>query len=324
MKAVTVTEFGPPESFSFLDTPVPMTAPDQILIDVKAAGISYVDVLVAQGKYQVQPPLPYIPGTEFTGVVAGIGAEVRGFAIGDRVVAGAMGGAYAEHCAVPASTAVKMPEEMSFEHGSVFRVSYNTAYYALVQRADLKPGETVLVLGAGGAIGSACIQVAKAFDARVIASASSQEKRDLALHCGADEAIDSHADDWRDQVKALTNNRGVNIVADPVGGEFTERAFRSLAWKGRHLVIGYAAGTIPSLPVNLALLKGSALVGVDLRQFGIYEPDLLQDNLYRLFDLYRDGKVTPPIFETRPLADYKKAMRTVVDGTAMGRVVLTN
>jgi NADPH2:quinone reductase len=324
MKAITVTEFGPPETFDYLDVPVPGIAPDEILIDVKAAGISFVDLLVAQGKYQVKPPLPYVPGTEFAGVVSKIGSEVRDFASGDRVVAGAMGGAYADRCAVPATMAVKMPDAMSFEHGSVFRVSYNTACYAMVQRAAVQPGETVLVLGAGGAIGTACIQMAKALGARVIASASTSEKRHLALSCGADDAVDSKAENWRDQIKVLTGNRGADVVADPVGGDETERAFRSLGWKGRHLVVGYAAGSIPKLPVNLALLKGASLVGVDLRQFGIFEPELYRENLLRLFDLYIKGQVTPPISATHPMGNFRAAMTSVIDGSAVGRVVLTN
>lgn len=325
MRAVTVTEFGPPDTFRYLDAPEPEAGPGQLLLRVRAAGISYVDLLVAQGRYQVKPPLPYVPGTEFAGEVAAVGDGVSGFAPGDRVVAGNMGGAYADFCAVPATAAVKMPDGMSFEHGSVFRVSYGTAYYALVQRAATEPGETVLVLGAAGAIGTACIQMAKALGARVIASASSEAKRALALQCGADQAIDTHAEDWRDQVKALTGGKGVNIVVDPVGGDFTERAFRSLGWKGRHLVIGYAAGSIPKLPVNLALLKGSALVGVDYRQFGVFEPELLNENLTRLFALYSEGRVTPPVHATHPMADFAKAMGTVIDGSATGgRVVLVN
>ena len=324
MKAITVNTFGPPETFSYAEVPAPEIGADDLLVEVRAAGISFVDLLVAQGRYQVQPPLPYVPGTEFAGVVRAVGKDVEGFEAGDRVVAGAMGGAYADQCGVPASMAVKMPDAMTFEHGSVFRVSYATAYYALVQRGQVEAAETVLVMGAGGAIGTACIQVAKALGARVIASASSNAKRDLARSCGADETIDSRAADWRDQVKALTGGRGANVVVDPVGGDETERAFRSLGWKGRHLVIGYAAGSIPKLPVNLALLKGSALVGVDVRQFGIFEPDLYRENLIALFRMYEAGDAVPPVFASHPMSEFKAAMQSVIDGSAVGRVVLTN
>lgn len=324
MKAITVTEYGPPEGFVVADIAAPVPGPDDLLIDVRAAGISFVDMLVAQGNYQVKPPLPYVPGTEFSGVVVEIGSNVEGFREGDRVLSGAMGGAYADQCVVPAISAVKMPDTMTFEHGSVFRVSYATACYALVQRGQVQGGETVLVLGAGGAVGTACVQMAKALGARVIGSASTEAKRALATRCGADETIDSGAEDWRDLVKALTSGKGVDVVVDPVGGEETERAFRSLGWKGRHLVIGYAAGSIPRLPVNLALLKGAALVGVDVRQFGIFEPDLYRENLIRLAGLYEAGKTVPPVFATHSMTDFQPAMRSVIDGTAIGRVVLTN
>lgn len=322
MKAVTAHEFGLPETFVIEDHPKAALGPDDVRIDVRAAGISFIDLLFAQGKYQVKPPLPYIPGTEFAGEVSEVGSDVTGFAAGDRVLAQQMGGAYAESCVVPAGIVRRMPDDMSFAHGAVFRVSYSTAYYALVQRAELKPGETVLVLGAAGAVGTACVQVAKALGAKVIASASTEAKRKLALECGADHAIETGAADWRDQIKALTEKRGVDVVFDPVGGDLTELAFRSLAWKGRHLVIGYAEGTIPSLPVNLALLKGAALVGVDVRQFAIFEGDLHDRNLDALFEMYAAGKITPPIAATYPMADFVTAMRASMDGTAVGRVVL--
>lgn len=324
MKAITVSEYGPPEGFSYTDVPSPEPGADELLIEVRAAGISFVDMLVAQGNYQVRPPLPYIPGTEFSGVVVGMGSDVSGFREGDRVLSGAMGGAYADRCAVPAVAAIRMPDAMTFEHGSVFRVSYATAYYALVHRGEVQPGETVLVLGAGGAVGAACVQVARSLGARVIASASREDKRQLALACGASEAIDSRAEDWRDQVKALTGGKGADVVVDPVGGDETERAFRSLGWRGRHLVIGYAAGSIPKLPVNLALLKGAALVGVDVRQFGIFEPELYRQTLMELAKLYEAGEVIPPVFATHPMAGFLPAMRSVIDGSAVGRVVLTN
>ncbi|MFN3232286.1 MAG: NADPH:quinone oxidoreductase family protein [Alphaproteobacteria bacterium] len=322
MRAITVNEYGPPETFVIQEHPDSPLKPDDVRIEVRGAGISFIDLLLAQGKYQVQPPLPYIPGTEFAGVVEQAG-EASALRAGDRVLSGAMGGGYGETCVVPSAAVRKMPHGMSFDHGAVFRVSYGTAYYALVQRAGLKPDETVLVLGAAGAVGTACVQVAKALGATVIASASTEAKRALARECGADHVIETGAADWRDQIKALTDGGGVDVVFDPVGGDLTELAFRSLAWKGRHLVIGYAQGTIPSLPVNLALLKGASLVGVDVRQFGLYEADLYDRNMDALFHLYTDGKINPPIAATYPLDDFRTAMRAVMDGTAVGRVVLT-
>ena len=321
MKAVVVDEFGPPEKFHFKEVPIPTPGPEDILVEVHAAGISFVDVLVAQGLYQIKPPLPFIPGAEFSGTIHAVGSNVKRFKEGDRVMAAAMGGAYAEFACVPSVAATPMPDFMSFADGSVFRVSYTTAYYALVQRGGLKPKETVLVLGAGGAVGSAAVQVAAALGARVIGSASSEAKRDLARKCGAVETIDTNAPDWRDQIKAMTDKKGVDIVVDPVGGEITERAFRSLAWKGRHLVIGYAAGSIPSLPVNLALLKGASLVGVDLRQFAALEPQSNRDNLEALLNLYAGQKIAPIIGKTYALADCGIALREVIDSVNPGRVI---
>ena len=323
MKAVVVSEFGPPDRYALEDTPTPAPKPGEVAIAVKAAGISFVDMLVAQGKYQIQPPLPFVPGTELAGIVSAVGDGVSAVKPGDRVAANTLGGAYAETCCCPAGAVAKMPEGMSFEHGAVFGISYSTAYYAMKQRAQLQPGETMLALGAAGAIGTACVQVAKAFGARVIASASTEAKRALARDCGADEAIDSGAEDWRAQIKALTGGKGVDVIADPVGGSITEKAFRSLAWKGRHLVLGYAEGAIPALPVNLALLKGSALVGVDFRQFNGIEPEASRQNLAALFELYAKGAVTPPIAAARPLAEFKAAMQDVIDQKHVGRVVLT-
>lgn len=323
VRAVTAHSFGEPESFVLEEMAQVSLKPNEVRISIKAAGVSFVDVLMAQGKYQLQPPLPYIPGTEFSGIVSETGSEVKTLVVGDKIFGGGMGGGHAEECILPEQMAKKMPDAMTFEEGAVFRVSYVTIYHALVQRGNLQAGETVLVLGAGGAIGIAAIQMAKAMGARVIASASTQAKRNLALQCGADHAIDTGADDWRDQIKALTDKKGVDVVVDPVGGSLTEKAFRSLAWKGRHLVIGFAEGTIPALPINLALLKGAALVGVDIRQFGIFEPDVSEKNLEEVFKLYNKGKLKPPITKTYALENFVEAMNTVFKGEVAGRVVIT-
>jgi NADPH2:quinone reductase len=210
---------------------------------------------------------------------------------------------------------------MTFEEASVFRVSYATAYHALVQRGRLEPGETVLVLGAGGAVGAASVQVAKALGARVIASASTAAKRGLAREMGADATLETGAADWRDQIKAMTDGRGVDIVVDPVGGEATEPAFRSLAWKGRHLVIGFAAG-LARLPTNLPLLKGADLVGVDMRQFAEREPALARENQLKLLELYADGALRPHIAHAFPLERFAEAMTAARDGSAAGRIVV--
>ncbi len=323
MKAVVVENFDLPDTFNLQDITLTAIKPKQVLLDVKTAGVSLIDVLVAQGKYQVKPPLPYIPGTEFAGVVSAVGSDVTELQVGDRVLSGSMGGGYAEQTIVDAQSAIKIPAAMPFNEAAVFRVSYLTAYHALVQRASLRGGEVVLVLGAAGAIGSAAIQIAKALDAKVIASASSQGKREYAKTQGADWVVDSNAEDWREQIKTLTGGQGIDVVVDPVGGAFTEKAFRSLGWNGRHLVIGFAAGDIPKLPINLALLKGASLIGVDVRQLGIFEPHLVEESMAALFALYETGKIAPVVDQVVPLSEFRKALNHRISGDALGAIVLT-
>jgi NADPH2:quinone reductase len=322
MRAVIAREFGAPESYAIEELPTPQPGPGEVRIAVRRAGISFVDVLMAAGRYQVKPPLPYIPGTELAGVVDAVGEGVTRLKIGDRVSGGGMGGSMGEMAIVPASGPLKLPHAMSFDEASVFRVSYATAYYALVQRGELKAGETVLVLGAGGAVGVAAIQVAKALGARVIGAASSEAKRALALRAGADAAVDNRAADYRDRLKALTDNKGVDVVVDPVGGPATEPAFRALAWKGRHLVIGFAAGEIPKLPVNLALLKGADLRGVDIRQFGIFEPEQSAKNVDAVVELHARGLLRPQIARTYPFEQFAEAMQAAASGEVAGRIIL--
>jgi len=320
MRAVVAREFGPPGSFLLEERSLPDPGPGEVRIGIRAAGVSFVDVLVATGQYQLKLPLPFTPGSEFAGMVAAVGPDA-GLAIGDRVCASAFGGALAEAAVVPARACVRIPDAMSFEEAAVFRVSYATAYHGLVQRGRLRPGETVLVLGAGGAVGAASVQVAKALAARVIGSASTEAKRALALEMGADEVVDSGAAHWRDRIKALTGGRGVDVVVDPVGGAASEPAFRALAWEGRHLVIGFVAG-IPKLAANLPLRKGAAIVGVDIRQFGERQPALAAENLARLFDLYGEGRLRPKIGLRLPLERFAEAMEAAAAGAGGGRIVL--
>lgn len=322
VKAVVARDFGSPDSMSLERRPLPEPGPGEVRVAVKAVGVSFVDVLIAAGRYQVKPPLPYVPGTECAGVVDKVGAGVAHVRPGDRVIAGGYGGGLAEYSVYPAEGVRPAPGGMDFAEAAVFRVSYTTAYYALAGRAALEADETVLVLGAGGAVGVAAIQVARALGGRVIASASTEAKRTLALACGAQAALDSRAADWRDQVKALTEGKGVDVVVDPVGGSATEPAFRSLAWKGRHLVIGFAEGQIPQLPVNLALLKGASLVGVDIRGFGIREPEHYAANLQTLYQWHAAGKLKPAIAARYRLEDYQEAMRMAQSGATAGRVVI--
>jgi NADPH2:quinone reductase len=322
MKAVRAEALGPPETYRLVETPSRPPGPGEARIGVHFAGVSFVDVLTAAGGYQVKPPTPFTPGSEFSGIVLEVGAEVRSLAPGERVAASAFGGVFAEEITIPASVAVRLPDGFGLAEASVSRSSYLTACYALGRVAKVQPGETVLVLGAGGAVGAAAVQLTRHYGAIPIASASSPDKRALALACGAAAAVDSGAADWRDQVKAAAGGKGVDVVVDPVGGAGTERAFRSLAWKGRHLVIGFSAGEIPRLPVNLALLKGAALMGVDTRQFGMHEPAAMREVAEEVAALTAAGVVRPPIARVFPLEAYADAMRLAAAGTAAGRVLI--
>ncbi|GAA0864515.1 NADPH:quinone oxidoreductase family protein [Sphingopyxis soli] len=321
-RAVMADELGPPDAYRLVDHDPGPPSPTQVRISVKASGISFVDVLTAAGGYQVKPPVPYIPGSECAGVVDATGDEVRDFAVGDRVVASGWGGMFASAVNLPARTVRRMPQALSFEEAAVFPVSYATAWHALVDRGRLQAGETLLVLGAGGATGYAAVQIGKYLGARVIGSASSEHKRALAAAGGADVVIDARGGDWRDQVKAANGGQGVDVVFDPVGGEATDPAFRSLAWNGRHLVIGFPAG-IASLRTNLPLLKGASLIGVDIRQFGIFEPEKSAANRDTVFGLAAEGKLRPAIARSYALADFQAAMADAAAGKSAGRIVLT-
>jgi NADPH2:quinone reductase len=321
-RAVRSDELGPPENYALVDHDPGPPSPTQVSISIRAAGISFVDVLTANGGYQVKPPVPFIPGSECAGVVTAVGADVTGLAVGDKVVGSGWGGMFAEAVNLPARTVRKMPEALSFAEAAVFPVSYATAWHALVDRGNLKPGETLLVLGAGGATGYAAVQVGKHLGAHVIGSASSEAKRALAVAGGADAVIDARGADWRDQVKAANGGKGVDVVFDPVGGDATDPAFRSLAWNGRHLVIGFPGG-IAALRTNLPLLKGASLIGVDIRQFGIFEPEKSEANRDTLFALAARGGLRPAIAQTYKLEDFRAAMGDAAAGTSAGRIVLT-
>jgi NADPH2:quinone reductase len=321
-RALLAHDFGTPESFALEPHDPGAPGPGEVRIRIHAAGVAFVDVLVAAGKYQVKPPLPLIPGSECAGVIEAVGEGVPASRVGERIMACGFGFAFAEAAVIPAKLALPIPNSMGFAEAAVFQVSYVTAYYALLQRAALQPGETLLVLGAAGAVGLAAIELGKALGATVIASASSLEKRDLALATGADAVLDSRAPTWRDDVKALTGGKGVNVVVDPVGGALTELAFRSLAWGGRQVVVGFASGEIPKLPTNLVLLKGAALLGVEVRLFGINEPETAAANLRALFALYAEDKLHPPIAQTYAFEEFAPAMTRVAKGDSAGRIVL--
>lgn len=320
-RAVIGKEFGPPEAYTLGELPAREVGSHEVRVSIRAAGISFVDVLTAQGQYQVKPPLPFCPGSEAAGIVVETGSEVCALSAGDRVAFSSWGGMFAEEAVVPKSSVQPLPAGMDFAEAATFPVSYATAWHALTDRGKLQSGETLLVLGAGGATGYAAVQVGKYLGARVIASASSEAKRELALHGGADAIVEARADDWREQVKAANNGKGVDVVFDPVGGDGTDSAFRSLGWGGRHLVIGFPGG-IASLRTNLPLLKGASLVGVDIRQFGENEPQRASENRQKIFELANQGILRPKIAKRFPLERFREAMEEAAAGQCAGRIVL--
>ncbi|HEY5646926.1 MAG TPA: NADPH:quinone oxidoreductase family protein [Pseudomonadales bacterium] len=323
MRAVIGDELGSPDHYVLKDVDVPEPGANDLQVRVLVSGMGYVDALVSRGLYQVKPPVPYCPGLEFAGTVSAVGERVQGFAVGDRVAVSAFGGGLAEYAVAPAAAAQRIPERLDLHVAAGFIVNYVTAWHGLIDRGALQPGETVLVLGAAGGTGIAAVQVARMAGARVIAGASTDTKRRYALEHGAHESIDYTQSDWRQTLKTLTDNRGVDVVFDPVGGDLLEPAFRSLAWRGRHLVIGFAGGPIPALPVNLALLKGSALVGVDYRQFGsVFEQQAAAEIRRKLFSAVERGDLQPPRGMSFPLERFREAMELAASRDGLGKTIV--
>ena len=320
-RAIIGQAFGPPEVYKLEPFEPAPVGPGQIRVAVKAIGISYVDVLTAMGKYQVTPPLPFIPGSECAGVVEQVGEGVSHLAVGDQVMGSSFGGIFATENTFRASSFNRLPGALTLEQGAVFPPSYLTATHALTDRGRLQAGETLLVLGAGGATGIAAIQVGKALGARVIASASSEDKRAACLAAGADAAIDTRSQAWRDDLKAANEGKPVDVVFDPVGGDMTDPAFRSLGYDGRYLVIGFTGG-ISALKTNLPLVKTASLVGVQLRVFGEREPEKMARTQARMRELAEAGVLQPVIGKTYALEDYAAAMQDAFDGKTAGRIVM--
>ena len=324
MKAIVCKEFAPWESLAYEEVPDPVVGKGQVLVDVKAAGINFPDMLMVEGKYQVKPPTPFIPGAEVAGVVAEVGEGVSRFAVGDRVFGPVQIGAFAERVAQSEHAFFPMGESMSFEQAAGLALAYGTSYYALKQRAQLQPGETVLVLGAAGGVGIATVQLAKAMGAKVIAAASSDEKLEFAAQAGADEGINYSTEDLKQRTKELTGGKGANVVYDPVGGDYSEQAFRATAWDGRFLVIGFASGPIPKMPLNLALLKGSSLIGVFWGSWAAQFPDENRENLEEMVAMIDAGDFSPVVSETHDMENFADAFGAIAERRAKGKVVLTN
>jgi NADPH2:quinone reductase len=302
--------------------PDPKAGPGEVVVDVKATALNFPDVLMIKGLYQTRPPVPFVTGMELAGVVREVGAGVTRFRPGDRVVSYAGFGAAAEGAALKEGIVLPMPRNVDFATASGLCVTYFTSYHALKQRAELAPGETVLVLGAGGGVGTTAVELAKVMGAKVIAAASSDAKLELARHFGADHLVNYATEDLRGRLKEITGGAGVDVVYDPVGGAYTEPALRNLAWKGRYLVIGFAAGEIPKLPANLVLLKGSALVGVFWGSFAQREPQLQQQNAREIWDMIESGRLRPTVGERFRLEDYARAFAALENRSARGKVVL--
>jgi NADPH2:quinone reductase len=323
MKAVVCKQHGPPESLVYEDLPSPKPGAGEVVISVKAASVNFPDVLIIQNKYQFKPPLPFSPGSELAGVVKEVGSDVTAFRPGDRVMAFTTYGAFAEEVKTEAGRLLPLPEKMDFVTGAAFVLTYGTSDHALRDRAALKEGETLLVLGAAGGVGLAAIEIAKALGARVIACASSDEKLAVCRQHGADEGINYASEDLRERIKVLTEGRGIDVVYDAVGGPYSEPAFRSLAWRGRLLVVGFAAGDIPKLPLNLPLLKGASVVGVFWGDFARREPKAFAASMQQLGRWYAEGRLKPHVSQTLPLARAADAIKLLASRQAKGKVVVT-
>lgn len=322
MKAVLCKEWGLPETLVVEDVPSPVAGPGEVLIEVHAAGVNFPDTLIIQKKYQYQPDLPFSPGGEVAGVVKAVGEGVSAWKPGDRVLASSTWGGYAQEIVVKAERAMPIPEGMDFVTASAYVLAYGTSLHALKDRAKLAAGETLLVLGAAGGVGISAIEIAKAMGARVIACASSEDKLALCRERGADETINYATEDLRERIKALTGGKGPDVIYDPVGGPYTEPAFRSIAWEGRHLVVGFAAGEIPKLPLNLTLLKSASVVGVFWGAFLQRDPAVTRQHLRDLFELYTSGKVKPPVTKTYRLEEAAQALRDVMERRVKGKVAI--
>ncbi|MGO1461409.1 MAG: NADPH:quinone oxidoreductase family protein [Marinobacter sp.] len=322
MKAILCKEYGPAETLVIEDVPSPEAKGRGVKVRVKAAGLNFPDTLIIEGKYQLKPTMPFSPGGEMAGEIIAVGDKVTRFKVGDRV-AGLTGyGAFAEEVIVPEHNLLPIPEGMSDEKGAAFTMVYATSYYALKQRANIQPGESLLVLGASGGVGLATVELGKAMGAHVIAAASSAEKLEVAKAAGADELINYTEEPLKDAVKRLTHSKGVDVVYDPVGGDFTEQALRAMAWNGRHLIVGFAAGDIPKIPANIALLKGCSVIGVFWGSFTQREPETSAQNMMELMKLYAEGKIDPQVSEVFEFEDYVKALGALTERRATGKVVL--
>jgi NADPH2:quinone reductase len=322
MKAILCTHYGPPSELELADVPDPQPRAGEAVVAIKAAALNFFDNLLIAGKYQVKPPFPFSPASEFSGVVHSLGSDVADLAVGDRVMGWLGHGAARERVAVPATQLVKIPDALDFDRAAGLSVIYGTSYYALKDRAQLKAGETLAVLGASGGVGLAAMELGKLMGARVIACASSDEKLAFARQHGADETVNYARDNLRDGLRTLTGGEGVDVVYDPVGGPYAEPALRALAWAGRFLVIGFAAGEIPKIPLNLTLLKSCDVRGVFWGAWTAREPEAHRANVRQLVAWAAEGKLSAHVHAVYPLAETAAALETIANRQVMGKVIL--
>lgn len=322
MHAMIADEWGEPSDLRLVELPDPAPQEGEVSIDVRAIGCNFADILMVQGKYQVKPPFPFSPGGEIAGVVREVGPKVTGISPGDRAVALLGWGGYATVAVARANDVVRMPDDMPFEHGAAFGIVYQTAYFGLVYRGALQAGETLLVHAAAGGVGLAAVQIGKALGARVLATAGTPAKLELAREHGADEAFDYSSDDWVDRVKDATGGKGADVIYDPVGGKIFDLSTKCIAFSGRLLVIGFASGQIPTIQANRILIKNISVVGLHWGAYRQHEPDRIRQAMQALFDLYSEGTVRPLVSSTHPLENAAAALDEIASRRSVGKVLL--
>lgn len=322
MKAIQCLLYGLPDSLVLAEVPIPTINPDEVLIKVKACGVNFPDILIIQNKYQFKPTLPFSPGGEVSGIISSVGENVTHLKVGDSVVALCGWGGFAEYVAVKSSRAFKVPNDLDFISAACTLYTYGTSYHALKDRAELKSGETLLVLGAAGGVGLAAVELAKIMGATVIAAASSDEKLAVCKAMGADHIINYKTEDLRARIKKITNDKGVDIIYDPIGGPLAEQALRSIAWRGRYLVVGFASGEIPSFAANLPLLKGASIVGVFWGSFAEREPKQSMQNFMQLLTWIKESKINQHIHKIYELPDAPNALQDLLDRKVYGKAVV--
>lgn len=323
MKAILCTRFGSPDDLVLSDIAEPVAGPGEVVTAVKAVGLNFYDTLIVAGRYQKKPPFPFSPGGEFAGVVESVGTGVAEFKPGDRVIGYVTHGAARQRAAVPADKLIRLDADLSFERAAALTIIYGTAMHGLRDRAQLKRGETLAVLGAAGGVGLAAVELGKHMGARVIACASTEDKLAFARAHGADETVNYSSRDLRDALKQLGGEHGIDVIFDPIGDRYSEAALRAIAWAGRHLVVGFAAGEIPKLPLNLTLLKGCSVMGVYFGDWAVRERDLYRTTIVELAQLAADGALSCHVDHAYPLAEFPNALKSLTQRRAMGKVIVT-